>query len=98
MNGDQRLAEQVFGDLGRFGGAFDQLHAVLLGIGNDRSLAAAAGMDLGFDHGDRAAERSEGGRRFLGRVGDDAPRNRHAGGAQNFLGLELVNLHAGTLE
>ena len=79
---------------GRFVGAFDQLHAVLLGIGRDRSLAAAAGMDLGFDDGDRAAQVCEGCRRLVRRVGHDAARHGHAGLAQDFLGLKFVNFHA----
>ena len=59
----------------------------------DRSLAAAAGVDLRLDHGRSARpgdERVAGG---LGAVGDNAAGHRHARIAENLLGLVFVDLH-----
>ena len=52
----QLLAEQVAGDRAGLVGALDQLHAVLLGVVLDGSLAASAGMDLRLDDRDLAAQ------------------------------------------
>ncbi len=70
LDGDQGLAQQGPGHFAGLFGAFDQLHAALLGVGFDRSLAAAAGVDLRLDHGQRSAQRGEGRRRFFGSSGN----------------------------
>ena len=57
---------------------------MLLGVFLDRPLAAAAGMDLRLDHGDRAAQLGEGGGGFVGRAGDDAAGHGDAGLAEGF--------------
>ncbi len=71
---------------------------MLLGVVFDRAFAAAAGVDLGFDDGERAAELLERGGGFVGGGGHDALRHGDAGFAQQLLGLVFVNLHLGTLE
>ncbi len=94
LHGDQRLAEQVAGYFGPPAEALlDQLDAVLLGVGLDGSLAAAAGMNLGFDHRDRSAQRGEKPRRPpLGGAGDNVTgRHGHAGCAQDLFGLIFVD-------
>ena len=72
LDRDQLLAEQLRGDVLRFVGDFDELHAALLGVVFDRPLAAAAGVDLGLHDGERAAQLVERRGRFVRRAGDDA--------------------------
>ena len=71
----------------------DQLHATLRGNFFDRTLAAAAGMDLGLDDGHRPGELDEGIGGRLGRIGHKPAGHGHAGLAEDLLGLEFVNLH-----
>ena len=68
LDRDQPLAEQVAGHRAGFVGAADQLHAVLLRVVFDRAFAAAAGVDLGLDDGERAAQFLERGGRFVRRL------------------------------
>ena len=66
------------------------------GIVHDGPFAAAAGVDLGLDDGQTAAQFLK----RLGRLGrvadDDARQHGHARIAENMFGLELVNLHRRT--
>ena len=96
LDGDQLMAEDVGGD--RFGlfAAADQLHAALRGDVLDGSLAAAAGVDLGLDHGHRPGQLDEGVGGGLGRVGHEPAGHGHARLAEDLLGLEFVNFHGGS--
>ena len=57
------------------------------------ALAAAAGMDLGLDDIDGAAELLGGGYRLVGRESRDPATGRHAELAQQLLGLIFVDVH-----
>ena len=73
----------------------DQLHAVLLGIGLDRSLAASAGMDLGFDDGDRLRRVRETRRRLRRPSGRQCLAARRPPLRGDLFGLIFVDLHDG---
>src|SRR5689334_22005267 len=60
---------------------------------NEFALAAAAGVDLGFHHPERAGERVDRLLRVIDREHRDAIRQRDAELAQHILGLMLVNVH-----
>ncbi len=91
--GHQCTAEHPGGVLSGFVGRFDQHHAGLLGMLLEAALAAAARMNLRLDHGNRRAQLGERRRGFIRRSGDNAARDRHTRGAEQLLGLILVNLH-----
>ena len=78
LDRDQRLAEQVLGDLARLVGRADELHAALLRIVLDRPLAAAAGVNLRLHDRQRPAQFLERRRRFVGRRGHLAAEHGHA--------------------
>ena len=86
----------------------DELHAQdLAGDGLDlvdragqldaAALAAAAGVDLGLDHSDAAAELLRRLDRLLHGEGGDAARHRHAELAQDVFGLVFMDLQGGLL-
>ncbi len=83
----QFLAEHVAGARGGFVRGFDDLNAA--------TLAAAAGMNLRFDHADTAAELFGGLLRLFRRRRDDTARHHHTETLEDFLGLEFVNIHDG---
>ena len=58
------------------------------------TLAAPAGVDLGFDDGDGPAELVVGRADLLRRVAEDAPRHRNPVLFEEHFGLVLVDLHA----
>ena len=95
LNCHQGLAQQVSGDAGGIVGRAHQFHSALAGVRLNGSLAAAAGVDLRFHHGERAAERAKGSGGLLGRVGHDAARNWNAGRAEDLFALKLVDFHVG---
>ena len=67
LRGHQRLAQQLRGFGGSFGGAFRQL--------DSSTLAAAACMDLRFDHNHRSAELLRRSLRFLRRICKNSVRH-----------------------
>src|SRR5207248_1603404 len=77
--GDQHLAEHLAGRRGDRVERLDDAHAALArGIALEVAGPAAAGMDLGFDDPDRAAEAFGDLLRLLRRVGDAATRHGDA--------------------
>ena len=66
---------------------------MLVGRFDERSLAAAAGVDLGLDHGQRAAELVEGRGRRVGRIGHHARRHGDRRLAEDLFGLVFVDFH-----
>src|SRR5262249_20086347 len=91
--GDERVFEHDLGDLATFVAAADEFDAAeVLAAVLETALAAAAGVDLGFED-NRAAQAVE---RLLSlsRGGDDDPARHHGPGArQQFFRLIFVNLH-----
>ena len=81
----QLLAEQVVGGLQHLVLAAAELHAA--------SLAAAAGVDLGLDDPELAADLARPVGRLFGAVGERALGHGHTEAGQDFLGLILVNIH-----
>ena len=75
-------AQKALGDLGGLVGALDDLHAA--------RFAAAAGVDLGLDHGELAAQLLEGGFRLLGRRRQNAVLNAKPILLEQFFGLIFV--------
>ncbi len=69
------------------------LDPALAGDVGDRSLAAAAGMDLRFEHGHPSAQAGKGVGGGLGRVGDQSARHGHARLAEDLLRLVFVDFH-----
>ena len=88
------VSQQAGGRLVCLSAATDQLNAALLGVIFDRALAAAAGVDLSLDDAQRGPELLIGGAGLAGGSGYLTTGHRHAGIAQNLLGLVLVDLHA----
>ena len=89
LDGDELVIEQSAGNCGGFFGGANELHAVLLRVVFDRAFAAAAGVDLGFHDGERAAELLECGGGFVGVVATtmSAARRRRLRGAVVWLGI-----------
>jgi hypothetical protein len=69
---------------------------VLLGVVFDGSFAAAAGVDLSFDDGERSAELFERSGGFIGGGGHDARGHGDAGIAEELFSLVFVYFHPGT--
>ena len=82
---DQLLAEEFVGGIEHFVLRAAELDAA--------RLAAAAGVDLGLDDPELAADLARPVGRLLGAVGQRALGNGHAEAGQDFLGLILVNVH-----
>ena len=82
---DQRRAEQTLRLAFDVGDRFHHLDAA--------GFAAAAGVDLRFDHPHRAAELVGGLDRFIDAHRRNAARHRHAEFAQHRLGLVFVDVH-----
>ena len=82
---DQILAEHVASSRCRFVGSLDDLDAA--------TLAAAAGMNLRFDHAYATAKLLCCFLRLFRRRSDDTARHYHAEALEDFLGLEFVNIH-----
>ena len=93
LGGHQPVAQQISGHRFRFLAAVDQLNPALTGDIDDRSLAAAAGVDLRFQHGRLPAKVDEGIGGGLGRVGDVSAGHGNARFAENLLRLVFVDLH-----
>ena len=68
-----------------------------VGIVLEAPGAAAAGMNLRFDHPNGAAELARRVLRLLGREGDRAARHAYAELGEQALGLILVNVHRPSL-
>ena len=85
LMGDQLLAQHTRCRGLRLGRAAGELDAP--------GLAPAAGMDLGLDRPDRAAQRFGRFPRLGGGIGDGAPGNRDPELTHQALGLILVNVH-----
>ena len=96
LNRDQFVAQQLAGHGGGFLGTSHELHAVLLRVVLDRALTAAAGVNLGFHHRNRPAQRAKRGRRLFRRARHDAIGQRDARLAQQLLPLILVDFHPAT--
>jgi len=83
--GHQRHAQHALGFLAHIRDGLDDLDAA--------ALAAAAGMDLGLHHPDRAAQRFGGLHGLFHREGRHALRDRHAESAQHLFGLIFMDIH-----
>ena len=83
--GHQGHAKDALGFFLHILDGFDHLDAA--------ALAAAAGMDLGFHHPDRAAQFQGCGHGFLDREGGFAAWDRNTESAQDLFGLIFVYIH-----
>ena len=93
--GDEGLAQHLGGIGDDVGDGFDDADAAL-GIGAEflePALAAATGVDLRFDHVDRAGEGFCGGFRLVRLEDGDALADGEAVFAENGFGLVLVDVH-----
>ena len=96
--GDEGLAQHLGGVGDDVGDGFDDADATL-GIGAEflePALAAAAGVDLRFDHVDRAGEGFCGGFRLVRLEDGDALADGEAVFTENGFGLMLVDVHSAT--
>ncbi len=93
LDGDQGVVEHLAGDLPGVGLGLAELHAALVAVG-EGALAAAAGVDLGLDHGRALGEGGEGGVELLGGLGGGALGDGHPVFLEQCLGLILVDVHA----
>jgi hypothetical protein len=93
LDGDEGVAEHLGGDGLGVGLGFAELHAALVAVGKG-ALAAAAGVDLGFDHGGTFGEGGEGGIELLGGLGGGSLGNGNPVFLEQCLGLILVDIHA----
>jgi hypothetical protein len=82
---DERLAEQVLGDLPGVVGRTHELHAA--------GLAAAARVDLRLHDGERHVQRGERLLNLVGGVAGNALGDGHTELRQELLGLVLVDVH-----
>ena len=93
--GDEGLAQHLVGVGDDVGDGLDDAHAAL-GVGAELlepALAAAAGMDLRFDHIDRAGEGLRRGFRLFRLEDGDALADGQAVFAENGFGLVFVDVH-----
>jgi len=72
-------------------------NAALAGDFGDRPLAAAAGVDLRLDDGQRPADAREGIGDGPRRIGDKSAGNGDAGVAENLFRLVFVDLHGDSM-
>ena len=86
LMGDERHAEDLLRQLGRFVGRLGELDAA--------AFAAAAGVDLRL-HDDAAAELVRDEARFVRRVDDFTARRRDAVVAKDLFRLIFVHFHGG---
>jgi len=89
----QRVAQQVAGGAGGVLGRAHDLDAALPGDVLDGPFAASPGVDLRLDDRQLPAQGVEGVDHRARRVGHNPAGNRHAGVAEDLLGLVLVDLH-----
>ena len=71
----------------------DQLNPALAGDVGDRSFAAAAGMDLRFEHGLRPPRAAKASAAAWGVSATDAARHGHTRVAEDLLRLVFVDFH-----
>ncbi len=93
LDGDQRVTQETVCRLACLLRAMHDLDAVLRRVVLDRPFASPAGMDLGLDHGQSAAEFMECVDRRLRRIGHDASGHLDARLAKDLLGLVFVDFH-----
>ena len=92
--GHKDLPQHGFGEFSGLVRGITEMHPALEAIFED-PFAASAGMNLGFDDDCFARQRRGRGLGLLRRARDGAARGRDVVFLEKFLGLILVNVHAG---